>query len=224
MMKTTLLKSLCAALVISTPTFAADIFNNFGPTFPANTSFSDLGLILEGEDVGKIANVDQASSFTTDGNSYVVTGIDVGIGVTPQGGGLVDLILAEDNGGEPGAALETLHGNAGPGKQVLSLAAAGTLLSPNTTYWVIVDALGTLEGGWNFNNTGDLGATAGRSAPTGTDNYGAWNVRPADQETFALRVTGRVPRGVPDSGSTFALAGISLAGLCFASRFVRKAA
>jgi hypothetical protein len=191
---------------------AAVIFNNFGP----GDSFGPFGLLLQGEDVGTIANVDQAASFTVGANNYLLTSIELGLGVAEGKAGPLDVILAADAGGEPGAALETISLNLLSGEQVTFAAASGsTLLSANTTYWVIADAKGTLDGGWNRNNIGDLGVTAGRSAKTGTVDYGPWDVRDPDEDQFALRVSGRITGTdrVPDAGGTLALLATSMLGL-----------
>jgi hypothetical protein len=213
-------------LVVSTLlSDAAVIFNNFGP----GDSFGAVGLLLQGEDVGTIANVDQAASFTVGGNNFLLTSIELGLGVTDAGAGPLDVILAADAGGEPGAALETIPLNLLPGDQVAFAAAAGTtLLSANTTYWVIADAKGEYDGAWRFNNTADVGVTAGRSAETGTEDYGPWNVRDPDELLFALRVSGRETGTgqVPDTGGTLSLLALSMLGLLalgkrFQSAFAR---
>jgi len=75
----------------------------------------------------------------------------------------------------------------------------GTLqLNANTTYWVIADAQTTFDGSWNFNSTGDLGNTAGRS------NNGPWDLRVND-DRMALRVQGTL---VPEPASLAVIAGM----------------
>src|SRR5262245_11557372 len=57
---------------------AADIFNNFGP----GDTFKGSGLILQGEAVGNIGNVDQAAAFSTGPTDVAVTDIRLGIYVS----------------------------------------------------------------------------------------------------------------------------------------------
>ncbi len=186
-------------------TSRADIvFNNFG----AGDSFSASGRIIQGESVGTIGNVDQAAAFTVGAIPARLTGITLGIGVDGPpntGTGPLDIILAADAAGSPGAALRTLPLNVNStGDQTVSVSDGGTLvLAANTTYWVIADGKTTFDGAWRFNNIGDVGLTAGRS------NLGAWNLRP-DDDRYAFRVEGRP--AVPEPATIF-LCATALAGL-----------
>lgn len=211
-MRTQLLATALFLSLISSPCQADVIFSNLGP----GDTFSAGGRILQGESVGTIGNVDQASSFTVGGTSYLLDSLELGVNLTAAGP--LDVILAADNGGEPGAELETISLNLGTGEQLAFAAAAGTTtLDANTTYWVIADAQGSLDGGWRFNTTGDVGLTAGRSASVGSTNYGDWNLRP-DDDRYALRVQG-APVEIPEP-TTAALLG--LAGLGAVALQLRK--
>ena len=113
--------------------------------------------------------------------------------------GPIDVILAADAAGLPGAGLQhsivnvTTNGN-----QVISAGFPGTLLlAANTKYWVIADAEGTFDGGWNFNTTGDTGPTAGQT------EGGPWSLHSPEQR-FAFRVQGRL---VPEPASLTLVAG-----------------
>lgn len=179
------------------------IFNNFGP----GDSYDVSGRLLQGESVGTIGNVDQAVSFTVGAISYDLTSVSVAIGATAPpniGTGPVDIILATDVGGLPGATLQLSPLNINvPGTQVWTAPFPGTLtLSANTTYWVIVDAKTTFDGGWAFNSIGDIGPTAGRT------NNNPWNLRPQD-DRYATRVEGR-PVPEPVSMALMSLGAIGL--------------
>lgn len=172
---------------------AAVIFNNFGP----GDEFSVGGRVVQGPDVGTIADINQASSFTVGPANYQMTSVSLGINIMnpPQDGpGPLDVVIAADAGGVPGATLRTLSTNVvAVGEQVVSLPDDGTLeLIANTTYWVIADGEGEFNGSWRFNTTGDIGLTAGQTEPN------AWNPRAAE-ERYALRVEGRI--GVPEPGT-----------------------
>lgn len=206
------------AFVVAGSAQATVIFNNFGP----GNSFGDSGRILQGEAVNNIGNIDQAVSFTVGASDFNLSSLSLGIDVSSSpfdGRGPLDLILAGDSGGLPGAAIETIPLNVGSaGKQVVTgNSAGGTLLLAGTTYWIVADAKGKFNGAWNFNSIGDTGKTAGRAAPVNSFNYSPWNLRSSD-DRMALRVEGEEKRAtVPDSGSTF-MAIVPLLGLAWFAR------
>jgi hypothetical protein len=185
------------------------VFNNFGP----GDAFAASGRILEGESVGMTADVDQAASFTVGTVGAFLTDVTLGIGVRDSpaiGTGPLDVILAADAAGLPGAALRTLPINVNStGDQTVTVSDGGTLLlTANTTYWVIADAKTTFDGAWRFNSTGDVGNNAGRS------NIGPWTLFSND-DRYALRVEGRP--AVPEP-ATIVLVGTALTSICSCCR------
>jgi len=194
----------CAILSQTLPSKADLVFSNLG----AGDGYSAGGRILQGETVGTIGNADQASTFTVGALSYSLTSLELGLGVSAAGP--LDVILAADAGGSPGAALETISLNLNADGLAYAAASGSTVLGANTTYWVIADAKGSFDGAWRWNNTGDVGLTAGRSAPVNSFAYGPWNLRP-DDDRYALRVEGNV---VPEpTGSALLLLGFGLVRL-----------
>src|SRR3954452_23392759 len=105
-------------LVVSVPsaTRADVVFDNFGP----GMSFPDVGRILQGESVNNIGNVDQAASFITGANEVFVTDAKLSIYVSWRdnspfdGRGPLDIIIASDAAGMPGAAISTRTLNLNP--------------------------------------------------------------------------------------------------------------
>ncbi len=188
---------------VGTSAEAAIIFNNFGP----GDTFGDGGRILQGPAVGTIGDVNQAASFTVGPTDFLLTTVSLGIHVVSSptnGTGPLDVVLAADSAGSPGAALRTLPINVNStGKQVITVADDGTqLLDANTTYWIIADAEGSFDGGWNFNSIGDVGLTAGQTEGN------PWNPRPND-DRYAFRVQGMA---VPEPAAGVLIV-LSLAGL-----------
>jgi hypothetical protein len=194
------------ALVVSVSSAArADvIFDNFGPGF----SFPVVGRILQGELVNNIGNVDQAASFMTGASEVFVTDVKLGIYVSSpanspfDGRGPLDVIIAADAGGLPGAALHTTSLNVQNYlAQVVDAPTAGEVhLNANTQYWIIADAKGTFDGAWEFNPTNDFGPTAGRS------NNGPWNLHNPNDERMVFQVSGRL--GVPEATTVGLLASL----------------
>jgi hypothetical protein len=208
------LAAVSAALLVLSLSSAARadvIFNNFG----TGDTFPDSGRIVQGEAVNNIGNVDQAVGFTVPAsNNYDLTDIRIGIGVFSSpfnGEGPLDIILAADSGGLPGAALKTFSLNINStGEQIAHASGGATLqLNAGTQYWVIADGKTTFDGGWEFNPIGDMGPTAGRS-----DN-GPWNLHVDDKTRMALRVEGRaIPSPEPASVVLLAMGAIGLVTLC----------
>lgn len=183
---------------------AAVVFNNFGP----GDSFLGGGLILQGPGAGNIGDVNQAAAFTVGPTGAYLTGIDIGITAGGPGPstGPIDIVLAADAAGLPGAALQNSIVNVTmTGQQIASAGYPGTLLlAPNTTYWVIADAEGSFDGGWDFNNIGETGPTAGQS-----EGF-PWSLHNPNQR-FAFRVEGRlIPEPVSSLLVVSGVAGMAL--------------
>src|SRR6201999_3812669 len=106
---TTVLVAL-AVSVFTPGAHATIVFSNFGP----GLSFPDVGRVLQGPLVGNIADIDQAASFINGPFTTVVTDVKLGIYVDSptnspfDGRGPLDIIIASDAGGLPGAALQTV--------------------------------------------------------------------------------------------------------------------
>lgn len=207
--------SLALAVVITAfcSTSHADVvFNNFGP----GDSFTGGGLILQGPGVGSIGDVNQAAAFTVGPTGAYLTGIDIGITAGGPGPstGPIDIVLAADAAGLPGAALQNSIVNVTTtGQQIASAGYPGTLLlAPNTTYWVIADAEGSFDGGWDFNSIGETGPTAGQS-----EGF-PWSLHNPEQR-FVFRVEGRL---IPEPVSSLLLmSGVAGMTLGFRRRFGR---
>lgn len=189
------------------PAQAAVFFNNFG----AGDDFSNVGRILEGPDVMSIGDVNQAN-FYVPMEAHTVESISLGIFVNDSpaiGTGLLNVVVAADAAGAPGAALQTLPIDVmSTGKQIVTATADGSLmLSAGTPYWIIADAEEAFRGSWNFNTIGDNDLTAGQSEPN------PWNVRSPDEERYAMRIEGVVPEP-----STLLLVCAGLLGFAFRRR------
>lgn len=186
-------------------TEAAVIFSNLGP----GDSFSSTGRIVQGPSVGTIGDVNQGSTFTVGPSNAFLTSVSLGVhvdGPPNTGTGPIDVMIAADAGGSPGAILRTLSANLGvAGEQLVTLPDDGSLeLTAGATYWVLMDGEGGFDGAWRFNDTGDVGLTAGQTEPN------PWNVR-IDDDRYALRVEGRL--GVPEpTAVVLALLGAVAAG------------
>jgi PEP-CTERM motif len=195
-------------VLLSSVSHAAIVFDNFGPGF----SFPDVGRILQGELVGNIANIDQAASFINGPSTVFVTDVKLGIYVDSpanspfDGRGPLDVIIASDAGGLPGAALHTTSLNVNNFlSQVVDAPVGGVVqLNPNTQYWIIADAKGTFDGAWEYNPINDFGPVAGRS------NNGPWSLHNANDPRLVFQVQGRLAAPEP---TTIGLLTIGLVGI-----------
>lgn len=191
------------------PMSKADIvFNNFD----ASNGFSDSGRALQGETYGTVGKIDQAQQFTVGSSSYYLTSVSIGawpVDSPSPGTGPLDLWVTSDASGIPGATLAAATLNVSTtGKQILTASYGGTLvLEANTTYWVVANARGNIEAGWDETNLGLKGTTAGRF------NNGAWSSRLNDDQ-LSLKVQGR-PAPVPEPGT---IAFLSVSGLAVLRR------
>jgi hypothetical protein len=186
---------ICAATVSESQ--ADIIFSNFGP----GMSFPVVGRILQGEAVGNIANIDQAASFINGPSTAFVTDVKLGIYVDSptnspfDGRGPLDIIIASDAGGLPGAALHTTSLNPNTYlSQIADASIGGSVqLAPNTKYWIIADAKGTFDGAWEYTPLNDFGPVAGRS------NNGPWNLHNPNDPRLVFQVEARIA-AVPEPG------------------------
>jgi hypothetical protein len=177
----------CALVIcaLSSAARADIVFSNFGP-FDA---FANSGRLVQGPAVGTIGDVNQAAAFTVGSLSYALTSLELGIstGGPSPGTGPIDVVLAADAAGLPGAALRVFPLNVNvSGKQIITAADDGSFqLDANTTYWVIADGEGSFDGGWYINSIGDTGPNAGQTEGN------PWNLHGVNDERYALRVQGR---------------------------------
>jgi hypothetical protein len=198
---------------LASSSHATIVFSNFGP----GLSFPDVGRLLQGPLVGNIADVDQAAYFINGPFTTFVTDVKLGIYVDSptnspfDGRGPLDIIIASDAGGLPGAALNTTSLN--PNTFLSQIAdapiGASVILAPNTKYWIIADAKGTFDGAWEDNPIGDHAADAGRS------NNGPWSLHSANDLRRVFQVEGRT---IPEPTFLGLLATAFLVTSCTRSR------
>jgi hypothetical protein len=202
---------------VASSSYATIVFSNFG----TGLSFPDSGRILQGPLVGNIADVDQAASFINGPFATVVTDVKLGIYVDSptnspfDGRGPLDIIIASDAAGLPGAALHTTSLN--PNTYLTQIAdapiGATVTLAANTKYWIIADAKGTFDGAWEYNPINDFGPVAGRS------NNGPWDLQNANDPRLVFQVEGRT---IPEP-ATATILGIGLAAsLCLRRTRIRR--
>ena len=89
-----------------------------------------------------------AGSFTTSAaGAYKLNSVNVDMNFNAFSGVTTGLRLRANNGGIPGALIENLGSQTGgPGQQILTYSSLGSILSPNTTYWVTLGETGSGNG------------------------------------------------------------------------------
>ncbi len=148
------------------------IFNNFGP---GDTYYINSGLTVStGQPIN--SDVDSATAFAPAGGDYILTKIELAVGLQ-AGPNELDVWLMSDDGGKPGGIIETFHfsGAMGPFGTFNPPLAADSVLKPilgeGMQYWLVASVTGPdAWAGWNFNSIGDNGTLAQRF------NMGPWNV------------------------------------------------
>jgi hypothetical protein len=183
------------------------IFNNFGP---GDTYLTESGRVVGA--AGPTGDVqDVATAFTVADGNFTLDQITLAVSLQSGLNQLDVTLAASDGGGLPGTTLETFHfANAmGPlGSNNPPLVANSTLhplLSEGMRYWVIASASGATSAAWNFNSTGGIGLTAGRT------NGGPWSLDNVQPLQGALRVSGTPgpgpePPAVPEPSALALLA------------------
>ena len=157
-----------------------------------------------------------ASSFSTDGSAYLLN--SVGLLLQNSSAGKAELDLYSDGGLQPGTLLATLNA---PTTYTTTLATntftAGTgsafKLAANTTYWVVLKALGG-EFDWSYTGV-DTGTGAGFSESwDSSDDAGvSWFNFSSEPNQLSVTATAITSSGaVPEPGS-LGLLGLGLLGL-----------
>jgi len=176
------------------------IFTNFGPGFSYNTS---LGNIVGNDLVGD--NLALGDTFTPTVTAKFGS-LDIALSnqFTPTNTDTLAVSLDKNNGGVPGATLESftvlpgalgMFGNNNPPLVLNSVLMP--LLTAGTAYWVTVsDVKGTDSNVWSLNSTGDMSSTA-ISADGGTTWFAPSGLTPgAYQVNGAVTVT-PLPAALP---------------------------
>lgn len=175
------------------------VFDNFGADFGY-----DIGTGYTVSGVGGVVN--QAEAFIPSMGGELVS-IYMALNLD-SGANSALVMLHADNGGQPGAMIESwnLSNEMGTFGQwampVQMLSAGGVELATDQTYWVVAHGVRDVASVWNFNNTGGGGMHGTQ------EGGGGWDVQQGTQGAFRVDV-------VPAPG-TFALLG--LGGLAAARR------
>ncbi|OJW18916.1 MAG: hypothetical protein BGO49_17865 [Planctomycetales bacterium 71-10] len=154
-----------------------------------------------------------ASSFGTDGSSYILQSVTLMLSRDSIGGeAAVDVYT--DGGLEPGSLVATLAGPASvPGSSgPATFTASGVLLQANATYWVVLRAV-TGEFLWSWAGSND-GSGAGFQTGSATSDFAGSGWFYADSYPFQMSVSASA---VPEPGSAW-LAAIGAAGVALAAR------
>jgi hypothetical protein len=137
-------------------------------------------------------------------------------GIGGGGGGSIDVLLAEDSAGQPGAALENLGSVALPANDIAAIYTLSSvthpLLTSGTPYWLILqpsDPNSDLSAGLNFASPIVTGTVANRVG--GPDQM--WSPRTTGQGAFDISGS-----AVPEPASLALLAVAGLVGVSAAWR------
>jgi hypothetical protein len=123
-----------------------------------------------------------AGSFTTSAaGAYKLNSVNVDMNFNADTGVTTGLRLRADNGGMPGALIENLGSQTGgPGQQILTYSSLGSILSPNTTYWVTLGETGSGNaqqwlGTFSTAETSPISWTIGNQTFNSPDHGATWH-------------------------------------------------
>jgi hypothetical protein len=152
--------ALAGLLLAAGPASGAIIFSDFG----AGGSYSNTGpLVTDGADGPTIGDQAVAADFTSSG-TYTLSSIELGFSPGQlTNNGTFDFSINTNNGGVPGATLESwdnvqisFNFNTYPTEELTSVVHPS--LQAGQTYWVIALAENDIaKGAWYFNNNGPTG-------------------------------------------------------------------
>ena len=178
------------------------IFSNLGPGDSYNRKWG----WAYGTTPRPVLFHDVAGAAFRAGGDFVVDKVEVALEWTFDHA-QVDVQLAADAGGQPGAALETFHLTTGTERPTMVLLSAGSALHPRLTagaaYWLVVSSPDT-TGSWMWGNTTGphFAAEDGRMLSVGTAEQGAF------------RISGHPVVGTVPAPPALLLGGFDVLGLC----------
>ena len=179
----------------------------------ARTQVSNLAEPLEVGFTADGTHFAHASSFTTDGSSYTLESIAVSVFTNYSGS--AELRLRADGGGFPGLLIESLGTQAllsNQGNVFLTYYSSGTLLNPNTTYWVTLGETGSgdlsWDGTWSTAEYSPGSWTIGDEVKVSDDGGATWQDTiglPNGSAKFSVRDTSSRCNAVPTVGCKTAI-------------------
>jgi hypothetical protein len=153
-----------------------------------------------------------AQAFTTGGTAETLQDVVLELLGNEDEGGAVDVSLFSDSSGLPGSSLLSLGELTPTGSGYADYTATGTYaLAADSTYWVVVDYLGSP--GWGFTasaaytGTGTLGSFT-NSSNGGTTWLGPYSPTEVDFEPYLLEVDAATTATPEPSGLVLMLMGI----------------
>jgi hypothetical protein len=197
------LAALALVLGVSGSARADVIFNNFGAGDSYQTNVGHAIGVSGG------TNLASADAFTP-GATYTLDSITLALGHI-TGANSVTVSLAANNGGVPGATIESFSvsglGNFGVNNPPVTVnSTTHPLLTAGTEYWVTATTGSGLDA-WNFNNINDIGIHA-----FSTNGGSSWTGNTDTRDAFRVTGTPSAGAAVPEPG-TLALFGLGALGL-----------
>ena len=181
----------------ASPVFSATIYSNFGPGDSYNSGAAyGIGPVLSFNSI-------TGESFVP-GANFQFSHARLALAAPGLGGSQIGVFLEDDNGGNPGAILDSLVEQSpllgGAGSVIQFNCASCPDLTAGTTYWIVAAPASGSFSTWFYNNTNDNSGVAYNLHSGGSPTPGSWLDNPTAPRG-AFEVDGTQLGSVPEPGS-----------------------
>ena len=192
------------------PAFSGTIYSNLGPGDSYNSGAAyGIGPVFSFNSI-------VGESFVP-GSNFQFSDARLALAAPGGGGTQTGVYLEDDNGGNPGAIIDSLVEQTpllgGAGSVIQFNCASCPALTAGKTYWIVAAPANNNYSIWMYNNTGDNSGIAYNLQSGGSPTPGSWSDNPTTTRG-AFEVEGTQLGSVPEPGSLGLCGILGLLALC----------